>query len=1852
MEINPYVQIVKSVHRQLSPIITIILMLKSDIIQSVIFYSIMEIIKFNGLFILTSNFDISIKDRKDKVEITNIFRTFTFHKICEVFKLKQIHYFIICGMIITKKIIYCFLLIRLYIRIKYKINVDSIFLSRGIKGIFYFELLCSPIFIEFLFYIYYIIFLPDVFIIKKEFSNLICYIFAFLNTCAIIFTIYCTFIYDQVINLIFPIDDHPFRDKFERNRCIILIIFQNLIIIESLELYLKDEYLKIYKLTIISIIMILLIILFFSSVSRYNFDTPINSLIQCFLTFCFANSIIEIILYLGNFKIKKIKECIFLNLSKIGLCILLMYIYNSINEGYLLKKCKIELFKINDVRINDITVYDTFYFIFEKLKLIQKKSGDITSQNILNVFFEHQSECKNEHCKCKLIRIIPSGKNFQMNFLPNLIERMGFLIETSFVQIDYTLDYDLSLLLAEYYYSFKRNYIKSYSIIQTFLHFNVEKLSIVKTIRIYCLSQKYIKSFNIWNYQNLESCVLFRNIFFVFDKMKKTEKLIIKYSGNYIQIVKYKEIFEASIKVNRYSETGEIKNMENPFLSGTNTSNIIDIIKTQIDYYNKITSLILDFHNQKMLIESHYKIFIFFELFNKGIIPKKLIPILYQFTNNKNFYLMQITDNTFSILTEKLKDKYKDINQGYNIIFSFSKGLIIKYISEYLTTKLGFAHSTLLGSDISILFPKELSGPHQNGVIKQVISEQSIFFQKKTWIFSINNQSFPIIMRSASIPGIYKNLVLISNIVFRNEENKYSFILNQNGNVISISNNFDTHYALGMKIIKKFDINLLELFEINQNYLNKAFSKEKMKAEQIKHNLEVNANEYFSKGLFRPNRGYIGEEVKFKLLINFDTRYKENIVFNESFNDILIKRRNDVENIYSKKTIEKFNYIHPEIKRTKDIVIQNLLKILTKFNGIELYDEYYKKLNESLYKFKNSISNQDLLNKSDNIREEKQSYFLIKIYLKIIYDTRFYIFKLTEISNTIPSPIKRNSFLVDSGISTKTLPSIEKIKGNHNNLFNVENKNNSQKKIVYKHHSNNNIRNNVKKNFKKQVSIKAEVSSYFIENSNLSEKINESIDNNNSTSNSINNISSNNNINSNNNNNNNDNKSEKTVIENRVKIQEFKYLITLNFILLTLIIFSLIIYIIIIFKQNNMIVTAHLIFQCLYYNYYQRDKLLIVFSSTLSLLFKFSNLWINDINSIEDYKNLIAENSLSFDKCSHLFYEYYVKHKNILGEEYKELLEERFFTKIQIDFENKTYLSDYISQSQYAFRYAYNLASFDKNEDIESDVYMILFDKYLNNIENQVKSSFGIEIFYLMVNYEGEFKYYFNSFQTSLEDCFESFSTRESKIYLILEVFGIIIYIIFFSFVLVFLYNENKAIFSNVLNMFIDFTQEGNYSFKNQRDNFIIKNKIEDYINLTKSFTVSNLKKYNSEINNGTPKILNIKKPVSRKLTAKTKSSNILLNLNIKGRTNSEQPSINTSSSINLKKNSNSNKNINKIKRLPTDKKKNQNSTIQHLNSTMTKDGNQFNEDIEPVTANNILIYMKNPGIKSIKYFWVLIIIFLSLIFIYFFLKIEYSLSYIKDIKNIFKDFGQLTYRYTLSYYYYNSLRVLLISKNIGQENVFDNYSLILDNITKNNQEILNYRIKSFKKTFELYSLLKIPWNTTSIKEKVCGSNLKCLYILETEQESKLVTDGLLIALDAVFQKILNTFNDYIYAKNFTSQDELIKKLIDKEFQLMESTLSFIINIVQDLVYYGFFNDENNIKKVFQSQVNLFNLIAIIYCILVAIVVMFGILKHISYNSKLIGKGSIRINNAFCYIKQKNLGIKIETVGTNSTIFN
>jgi dephospho-CoA kinase len=57
-----------------------------------------------------------------------------------------------------------------------------------------------------------------------------------------------------------------------------------------------------------------------------------------------------------------------------------------------------------------------------------------------------------------------------IEFCKQLINRIGFYIETCIIKIDYTNDYYLTVLLAEYYYLIKLNPIMSFSIIDTYFN--------------------------------------------------------------------------------------------------------------------------------------------------------------------------------------------------------------------------------------------------------------------------------------------------------------------------------------------------------------------------------------------------------------------------------------------------------------------------------------------------------------------------------------------------------------------------------------------------------------------------------------------------------------------------------------------------------------------------------------------------------------------------------------------------------------------------------------------------------------------------------------------------------------------------------------------------------------------------------------------------------------------------------------------------------------------------------------------------------------------------------------------------------------------------------------------------------------------------------------------------------------------------------------------------------------------------------------------------------------------------------------------------------------------------------------
>ena len=75
-----------------------------------------------------------------------------------------------------------------------------------------------------------------------------------------------------------------------------------------------------------------------------------------------------------------------------------------------------------------------------------------------------------------------------------------------------------------------------------------------------------------------------------------------------------------------------------------------------------------------------------------------------------------------------------------------------------------------------------------------------------------------------------------------------------------------------------------------------------------------------------------------------------------------------------------------------------------------------------------------------------------------------------------------------------------------------------------------------------------------------------------------------------------------------------------------------------------------------------------------------------------------------------------------------------------------------------------------------------------------------------------------------------------------------LLYITFFGVMFFYLYQSNSMMFMNILNMFLDFTQEGAYSFKNHIDNFILIKKISEFNLLLVDFSLGILDKYNKKI--------------------------------------------------------------------------------------------------------------------------------------------------------------------------------------------------------------------------------------------------------------------------------------------------------------------------------------------------------------------------------------------------------------------
>ena len=254
---------------------------------------------------------------------------------------------------------------------------------------------------------------------------------------------------------------------------------------------------------------------------------------------------------------------------------------------------------------------------------------------------------------------------------------------------------------------------------------------------------------------------------------------------------------------------------------------------------------------------------------------------------------------------------------------------------------------------------------------------------------------------------------------------------------------------------------------------------------------------------------------------------------------------------------------------------------------------------------------------------------------------------------------------------------------------------------------------------------------------------------------------------------------------------------------------------------------------------------------------------ITNYNDTELMNNTLLQGimksySFDFQNSFHYFYTSYIDYKKNLNEPLRQLYDSRTMNKITTDWHNIEYNSDYISEAEFISYIAHNAATELVGEQIQKTktdcpyLFQSRFDRNESMRSRKVDSNFIPCCYYLAKNYNSQFHYFFEILQKDSEESFITFSGSSRKIYIVIEILGMVVYIIFFSLMFFYLYQSNSMMFKNILNMFLDFTQEGPYNFKNHVDNFILIKKISEFNLLLIDFSLGILDNYNKKISTKT----------------------------------------------------------------------------------------------------------------------------------------------------------------------------------------------------------------------------------------------------------------------------------------------------------------------------------------------------------------------------------------------------------------
>ena len=402
------------------------------------------------------------------------------------------------------------------------------------------------------------------------------------------------------------------------------------------------------------------------------------------------------------------------------------------------------------------------------------------------------------------------------------------------------------------------------------------------------------------------------------------------------------------------------------FLQKYNKTKIIPIInaaeKTKDSIY-KLEVLIDKIYNKQknkiQSIEISYLICNFFNLINGNISEEflqKITPIFY-------FKQMHL---------EQLKNELQQYMISNPLIISLSKNdtFNLSYFNNIFMEKLGFKTKDLINKDFhEQLFPgeKELIKEHTFLLKQFLFFYKNEYVKNRTFLKSKEGYLVSIDFICKIFPNLENDFDLIANITFNDDlnsnnfsinnnnknkfnenntmiKNKYSFFLNSDFEIYSLSKNFYLEFDLNQNMLRELRINFCNFFCIDENKIIDQIYKEKIKL------LKKYPNFNHRKPLRESNKAYtIFQNIK-------------------------------IENIFKlrdKKLLE--NYFLPTIciydKIDKNKLIKKIPELLTIIDEIGLDYEWYLRLEN----FKERISFDNYLEKigEDAINNNEKSNLLV-----------------------------------------------------------------------------------------------------------------------------------------------------------------------------------------------------------------------------------------------------------------------------------------------------------------------------------------------------------------------------------------------------------------------------------------------------------------------------------------------------------------------------------------------------------------------------------------------------------------------------------------------------------------------------------------------------------------------------------------------------------------------------------------------------------------------------------------------------------------------------------------------------------